>query len=204
MRFFDFLFSKIFLKHFLLAIFVGNLIFWGSLFFLNFYTRHGESIAIPDVRGLSSEDAIRKLQETDMLGIITDSVFLINQKKGLIVEQNPPFGFKVKRNRKIFLTINSFCPERVKMPDLVGVSFRQAKAILETYGLKVGRLRYVPDIAKDNVLEQKYKGEKIGEGTQIDKGSSIDFVLGRGGDNYEENDSTKVKSASSEADEENL
>lgn len=192
MRFFDFLFSKLFLKHLLLAIFAGNLLFWGSLFFLNFYTRHGEAIAIPDVREMPPDEALKKLQDCDLTGVLSDSVFLADKKKGAIVEQNPPAGFKVKSERKIFLTINSIFPERVKMPDLVGVSLRQAKAVLETYGLKTGRFRYVPDIAKDNVLVQKYKGKKIAEGTLIEKGSSIDFVLGRGGDDDEESDTTQT------------
>ncbi|MBI5218398.1 MAG: PASTA domain-containing protein [Bacteroidia bacterium] len=189
MRFIDFLFSKQFLKHLLLSIIIGNVLFWGSLFFLSFYTRHGEAIPVPDVRGLTIEEAAKKLQEKSFLFEITDSVFLTDKKKGAIVEQNPPADFKVKKGRKIFLTINSFFPERVKMPNVVGVSLRQARAVLETYGLKIGRTRYVPDIAKDNVLEQKFKGKKITEGTTIEKGSAIDLILGKG-EKEEESDTS--------------
>lgn len=180
MRFIDFIFSKMFLKHLLLAIVAGNIIFWGSLFLLNFYTRHGEAIPVPDLQGMTVEQALAKLQENSMQGVVTDSVFLLDKPKGTIIDQNPPVRFKVKNGRKVFLTINSFFPERVQMPNMVGVSLRQAKAMLETYGLKVGKLRYVPDIARDNVLEQKFKGKKITEGTLIEKGSFIDFVLGKG------------------------
>lgn len=192
MRFIDLIFSKMFLKHLLLAIVVGNIIFWGSLFFLNFYTRHGEAIPVPDLHGLSIDQALKKLQDNNMQGIITDSVFLTDKLKGTIIDQNPPVSFKVKNGRKVFLTINSFFPERVKMPNMVGVSLRQAKAMLETYGLKVGRLKYVPDIARDNVLEQKYKGKKISEGTLLEKGSFIDFVLGKG-EREEESDTTQTQ-----------
>lgn len=192
MRFIDFIFSKIFFKHLLLAIVAANIIFWGSLFFLNFYTRHGEAIPVPDLHGMSIEQALKKLQENNMLGIITDSVFLTDKPKGTIIDQNPPISFKVKNGRKVFLTINAFYPERVQIPNMVGVSLRQAKAMLETYGLKIGKLRYVPDIAKDNVLEQKYKGKKIAEGTLVEKGSLIDFVLGKG-DIEEESDTTQTQ-----------
>ena len=201
MRFIDFIFSKLFLKHLLLAIVVGNVIFWGSLFFLNLYTRHGEAIPVPNLEGLSMEQALKKLQENNMQGIIADSVFLTDKPKGTIIDQNPPVNFKVKNGRKVFLTINSFFPERVQMPNMVGVSLRQAKAMLETYGLKVGKLRYVPDIAKDNVLEQKYKGKKIAEGTLLEKGSPIDFVLGKG---EHEQDSDTTQSQKIEPDEEVL
>jgi eukaryotic-like serine/threonine-protein kinase len=147
---------------------------------LNSYTRHGEAIPVPEVKGLTIEEAAQKLKASKLNCTISDSVYLPDKKKGAVVEQNPPANFKVKSGRKVFLTINSFFPERVKMPDVVGVSLRQAKAVLETYGLKTGKLKYVPDIAKDNVLEQRFKGKKITESTVIEKGSSIDLVLGKG------------------------
>lgn len=181
MRFIDFLFSKLFLKHFLIALIIGNVLFWGSLLSLNLITRHGETILVPDVKGLTIEEATKKLNEKKLACIVADSVFQLNKPKGSIIDQNPPSNFKVKSGRKVFLTINSFFPERVKMPNVVGVSLRQAKSVLETYGLKVGQLRYVPDIAKDNVLDQKFKGKKITEGSVVEKGSAIDLVLGRGG-----------------------
>ena len=66
------------------------------------------------------------------------------------------------------------------MPDFTGVSLIQAKADVETFGLKIGKLKYIPDIATNNVLEQMYKGKPISAGTLIEKGSVIDFVLGLG------------------------
>lgn len=201
MRLIDFIFSKLFLKHLLIAIVVGNIVFWGSLYLLNIYTRHGEAIEVPSVKGLSIADAEKKLAENNMMAVVTDSIFLLDKPKGSVIDQNPPEKFLVKSGRKVFLVVNSFFPERIQMPNLVGVSIRQAKAILETYGLKPGKTRYVPDIAKDNVLEQRFKGKKIAEGDLIEKGSSIDFVLGKG-EEEEESDSTNVKEI--EPDEENL
>ena len=64
------------------------------------------------------------------------------------------------------------------MPSLVGYSLRQAKAELSSHGLKTGRLRYVPDIATNNVLEQYHKGYPIEPGTLLDIYSSIDLELG--------------------------
>jgi beta-lactam-binding protein with PASTA domain len=66
------------------------------------------------------------------------------------------------------------------MPNIVGVSLRQARAIVQTAGLNIGKLTYIPDIAVNNVLQQKYKGNVIEEGDSIVKGSQIDLVLGRG------------------------
>ena len=69
------------------------------------------------------------------------------------------------------------------MPNIVGVSLRQARAIVETAGLTIGKLTYIPDIAVNNVLQQKFNGNVIEEGDSIIKGSTVDLVLGRGPSN---------------------
>ena len=104
----------------------------------------------------------------------------MTRKPGTVVEQNPVAGTKVKQNRRVFLTINAQSPKKVQMPDVVGVTLRQAKAILDQQGLIIGVLTFVPDIAVNNVLEQKYKGKTIKPGDMISKGSRVDLVLGRG------------------------
>jgi beta-lactam-binding protein with PASTA domain len=108
-----------------------------------------------------------------------DSVYNQSRKPGTAVEQEPRPGFKVKKNRRIFLVMNALNPEIIKMPNVVGVSLRQAIAILESNGLVAGRLRYVPDIATNNVLKQRFDGKDIEAGAEIIKGSRIDLVLGK-------------------------
>lgn len=76
------------------------------------------------------------------------------------------------------LTINSKTPKKVSMPDLVGLSMRQAKAELVSRGLMLGKLRYTPDIATNYVLKQQYRGRDIGKGVMVNSGSVIDLVVG--------------------------
>jgi beta-lactam-binding protein with PASTA domain len=97
-----------------------------------------------------------------------------------VAEHHPKAGLKVKRNRKIFLTMNAMNPERVPMPDLISLTFRQATARLESFNLKVGELRYEPDIGINLVLQQRFHGKDILPGDSISKGSTIDLVLGKG------------------------
>ena len=66
------------------------------------------------------------------------------------------------------------------MPNVVGISFRQAKTTLESQGLSVGLPTYVPDMARDYVLKQLYRGREIRKGAEILKGSEIELVLGSG------------------------
>jgi beta-lactam-binding protein with PASTA domain len=180
MKFLKFLISRLFLKQLFYIIVFTIFVLIFIFIFLKIYTRHNQALSVPDLRGLSIKEAQDILVSKKLHYQIVDSVYNNFVARGSIVEQNPPPDFKVKVDRTIFLTINAFNPEMVRMPNVIGVSLRQAKAIIETGGLDVGRLNYVPDIAVNNVLQQKYKGNNIEPGDSIPKGSKIDLVLGRG------------------------
>lgn len=160
-------------------------IFFGIIFFssvsLYFCTRHNSSRPIPNFKGLTIEEAKELGDDYNFRVTIIDSVYNQDQKPGTVVDQEPKTGFRVKKNRRIFLIMNAFNPEKIEMPNVVGVSLRQAIAILESNGLTVGHLKYVPDIATNNVLNQRFKGKDIKPGSEIIKGSHIDMILGRSG-----------------------
>ena len=180
----SFLKSKTFLYHLLLAIAAIIAILWFSLKALDLYTLHGRSITVPDLEGIEKEEAKKILKDLNLRGVINDSIFDTNREKGTVASQNPSAGFDVKRNRTVYLTTVALLPEMVPMPDLTDLSQRQAQAILETYGLKIGRQEYVPNIARNAVLQQKYNQGTIEPGTFVEKGTRIDLVLGDGaGDN---------------------
>jgi beta-lactam-binding protein with PASTA domain len=180
MNFLKFLISKTFFINLFIAILLFILIGWITLLTLDFFTQHGKAVSVPDFKGMTTAEIEKVCNENDLRYQVIDSVYVDDVARGAVVEQNPKADFKVKENRTIFLTMNAVMPERVSMPDLVGVSLRQAKAYLETYGLKVGRLKYEPDIAKDVVLKQMYKGKRIEKGTLIEKRQKVDLVLGMG------------------------
>ncbi len=167
-------------RNVVILLLISVFIYAGMLIFLRHYTHHSETLPVPDVRKLPVREAGKLLQDKKMRWQVSDSVYLTSVKPGTVVNQNPEPGFKVKENRNVFLTINALAPEKVKMPNVVGVSLRQAKTMLESQGLTIGKMTYVPDIAQNNVLKQLYKGREIGKGTEIVKGSEIDLVLGRG------------------------
>ena len=64
------------------------------------------------------------------------------------------------------------------MPDLVGLSMRQAKAELLSRGLVLDRLIYVQDMATNNVLRQLYRNREAEPGMMIESESRIDLVVG--------------------------
>jgi len=111
---------------------------------------------------------------------IIDSVNVAGVTPGAVVEQTPKPDSKVKENRTIFFTINAYSAEQVPMPQLVDFSLRNAQVTLESYGIKVGQLIYIPSEYTQLVLGQHYEGKPIEPGTLIAKGSSIDLLVGQG------------------------
>mgnify|MGYP001089877463 CR=1 FL=1 len=172
--------SKLFLHQLVLAFALGIFIIWGTLKLLDIYTHHGRTVTVPDLEGLPESDVQSVLKSQGLRYYINDSIFDDTREKGSISAQDPAPGTEVKRNRTIYLTMVAMMPEMVPMPDLTDLSYRQAVARLETYGLRPGVLEYRPDIARNAVLQQKFQGGAIEPGTLVEKGTPIDLVLGEG------------------------
>jgi beta-lactam-binding protein with PASTA domain len=180
MNFLKFLLSRIFFKNLLIAFGIAFFLLIASLIWLRVFTHHGQALTVPDLTGLSLEEVDLVTKAKKIRYNVTDSVFFKELPRGTVVKQNPRQGMKVKANRTIYLSMNAMNPERVTMPTVTGVSLRQARAILETYGLNLGKISYMPDIAVNNVLQQQLNDTIIRPGSMVIKGSSISLVLGRG------------------------
>lgn len=183
MNFFKFLISRTFFISIAIAIVSFIAIIWVALTILDIYTHNGESLSVPNFTGLTIDEVENLANEHLLRFEVIDSVYINSAAGGTVVEQSPDPDFKVKENRTIFLTVNAMNKEKVPMPKLVNITLRQATSTLETYGLKIGEISYAPDIAKNVVLEQKYKDKNIENNTLIIKGESIDLVLGIGESN---------------------
>lgn len=176
----NFIFSKQFLKHLGIAVLILIALLLITFGWLNIYTRHGEERPVPNFVGMTVDEAIDVAEISKLTVTVVDSVFSDVADRGSIVEQNPRAGFNVKKGRNISLIINSFGKEMVNMPDLVALPLRQAITLLENVGLKVGELIYRPDLSVNVVLSQQLAGEDIAQGSSIEKGTTIDLVLGMG------------------------
>jgi beta-lactam-binding protein with PASTA domain len=151
--------------------------------FLNIFTRHGRTFEVPNFEGVTLERAQILAHQKRLKLEVTDSVYIMNREPGSVIEQNPVKGILVKANRRVFITTNAVNPMLVEIPNLVGLTLRQAKSTLNLQGFKIGILAFTPDIAVNNVLEQHYRGEEIMPETKLPKGSTIDLLLGRGFNN---------------------
>ncbi len=143
-------------------------------------TRHGMRLKVPDFTGLSLVDAEYYASQRGLKLIINDSLYVPAYPGGMVLEQLPKGGVKVKEGRKIYITINSFAQKRVPLPYVAGRSLRQAKNMLEGAGFEIASLEYVDDIATNYVLEQYLGQEQVTEQSQImtEKGSGVTLKVG--------------------------
>lgn len=178
--FFSFLISKTFLKHLAVAVGIGVTLLIVTLFSLRLYTRHGSSFSVPDFKGLT-EMQVQDL--TDQYGLsyqIVDSVHVTTQPRGVIIDQSPKPGSQVKKGRTLFLSINALNPEKVLIPRVIDYSLRNATNILESYGLKVGTLKFVPSEYSNLIIGQLVNGRSVEPGTPVVKGTIVDLIVGQG------------------------
>lgn len=165
-----------------LAIFVGTMTIGLLMIMLSLrsYTRQGKTIAVPLLKGYVEQQTAEPLKKLNLRYTIIDSIHNPDVAPGVIVEQIPAGGSKVKKNRMIFITINAFSAEQVKMPLLVDYSLRNATVLIESSGLKIGHINYVPNEYANLVLGQKHNGRNIEAGKFLPKGSYIDLTVGQG------------------------
>jgi len=149
--------------------------------YLPFYTNHGDTVSVPDLSGMSYEEAEDLLESSSLqYEISPDSGYSAEKDPLAILKQLPEANALVKKDRKIYLTLNARNAPILKMPSLVNMPLKNVQEILANIGLQRGDIVYVPDIGINVVLEQRYKGASIREGASIAKGSKIDLVVGDG------------------------
>jgi beta-lactam-binding protein with PASTA domain len=180
MDFLKFLISRQFLRHLGLAVAIALFLLLLTLLWLRFYTHHGKTILVPNLTGLTVEEVADVTASRNLRFEVIDSVYSSEMPRGTVIKQNPRASTQVKKNRRIFLTMNAVNPEMVSMPKLVGLSIRQARLALQNAGLVLGEIHYRPDYAVNNVLQQMNGDSVINEGTEIRKGEVIDLILGMG------------------------
>ncbi len=158
---------------------VGMVVLAGS-WWLDRYTRHSEKVRVPELQGLTFQEAEDILTKRGLKVEVVDSIYDNDRPRSTIVEQDPRAGAEVKPDRKVYLVMNASKPKMINMPALVDLSKRQAISVLEILGLKIKELQYRPDPCVDCVVAQLYKGEPIAAEDRIQHGEAVTLVLGSG------------------------
>jgi eukaryotic-like serine/threonine-protein kinase len=176
----QFLKSKIFIKQLLLSVAITLGLFFLIFISLGIYTRHGQAFPVPNVFGMTEDEFASVLRKAHLQYKIIDSTYNPEIKPGGVEDQIPDAGHKVKKNRMIYLTINTIAPEKVAIPRLTDISYRQAIVQLESAGLISGKIMYEPSEFQNLVLRARVAGKDVSEGEIVLKGTVVDLVLGSG------------------------
>lgn len=173
--------SRQFFMHLGLIIFTLSIIVLAVIYSLDSMTGHGEFVTVPDF----TNQSILKLEEVradaDVEYKIVDSLYDPQEKPGIVLRQDPEAGSKVKHNRMVYLFVTGLVPPQVIMPKLTDLSERQARLIINSYGLKCGKSIEKNADCNGCVIDQMLGNNTILAGKPVKKGSVITLVVGKKG-----------------------
>jgi len=137
-------------------------------------------VVVPDLKGIKEEELQGFLEKHKLRFSVNDSAYTDTLPPLSVLRQFPVPGVNVKENRIVYVSLNRVSPPTLPMPDLTDGSLVNAKAVLKSNELKLGRTYYEPSPFKNLVREFRYHDRPIAAGTRIPKGSVIDLVVGDG------------------------
>lgn len=174
-----------FFKQLLLSLGVLILVIIGLMYWLKSSTNHGQKLPVPDLSKKTLSEVAAILDTHKMRFVVLDSAnYNPDYPRFSVIDQTPKPGSFVKENRKIYLTINPSDYNDVTLPNIIQKTYRQAAPTLISLGFRVGDTVYRPNIAKDMVLEMRFRNKKVNPGDKLKKNSELSLVLGDGKLNY--------------------
>lgn len=151
----------------------------GVMIFISNYTRHGESIEVPDLRGLKPEAAMMRLEALGLSGVVTDTGYVTTKPPYTLLEQSIAPGKHVKIGRTLTFTINGNGARPVLIPDLANnTSVREAEARLRTLGFTQIKYKYI-DGDPDWVYSILVKGKEVYKNQRISIDQPVTLVVGK-------------------------
>ena len=182
---------KIILINILAMTAVAVAIPFAVLAWLDDYTLHGKAIEVPNVCGRTLDEGAKILGDKTLGYEIVDYKYLKGAAENEILEQRPTGLSKVKKGRKIQLTLNSGKEPTISLPDVVdNCSLREAVARLRAAGFKLTEHVTVAG-EKDWVYSVMMGKDTLKSSSEIPLGSTLTLVIGSG-DAVENADSVLV------------
>lgn len=129
-----------------------------------------DNIDVPNVIGYSYEEAKGLLKENNLDSIKIEKEVEDEDKIGIVIDQNKKH--KAKENEAIRLTVG-VKNTRVKMPDLTGLSKKEALNILNKMGIKY-EIEYEEDDEEDTIIKQSIKAGDI-----VNQNSYVKLIISK-------------------------
>jgi beta-lactam-binding protein with PASTA domain len=104
--------------------------------------RLGQESDVPDLQGLTSEEAKSLLKNKGLELLVIREEYALKYLPGTIISQIPEPDSRVKKGRRIRVVLSKG-GEKATVPELKGMTLRQAELALEARGLKMGEPVYI-------------------------------------------------------------
>ena len=139
-------------------------------------TRHGDEFILPDFTSQRLVEAQFGISDIDLNHEISSEEYSPGVEKGVVLNQFPVAGTKVKKGRVIKLVVSKG-QRLINIPNLAGLSVRQAMLDLETSGLSLGEIVWAfSDTLPEKVVVFSYPDA----GIEIPMGSTVNLMVNRG------------------------
>ena len=127
-------------------------------------------ITVPDLSDLTVDQARQRLKDIGLVvGKITQQS-VDGKKDGVVIAQSPSGDSKVSKGTTIDLVVNKAKAKKVKVPNLVGMTLKDARDTLSNAHLGVNQVAGSVE-EKAVVIEQSIKA-----GDEIDEGSTLNLT----------------------------
>jgi len=134
-----------------------------------------ETVAVPPVVGLSEEEARRVIEDAELVVGDVDEEPDPNIEEGFVISSSPVAGQEISPAIPVDLVVSSG-PEVVVLPDVTGMSERDATAELNGLGLRVAvNEEYDDDVADGDVIRTEPEA-----GQEVLSGDTILLVVSLG------------------------
>jgi beta-lactam-binding protein with PASTA domain len=130
-------------------------------------------VSVPDVARQDLVSAEAALTRAGLLVGKKATKISIEIPPGAVLSQNPPAGELVNKNTRVDLVL-AIKPV-VSVPDVVKISFQEARSLLEKSGLTIGEIQkreIIEPIREQTVLEQTPRARE-----KVDKGTPVNLVV---------------------------
>lgn len=135
-------------------------------------SKGGESLEMPDLKGLTKADAEAKLKK---MGLKVGSVYERNSEEeaGTVIATDPKAGSKITKGQSVDITVSKGKKEtKNTVPDVTNLQVEGAKAALTSAGFKVSVTKEESSKAAGTVISQTPAG-----GSSVTAGSTITLVV---------------------------
>ncbi len=132
-------------------------------------SRGVETTTVPNVVGMTKQQAEARLRAAGFR-VRANDAFSESVPAGKVISQNPQEKLTVAVGSVVSIVVSKGT-ERVSVPDVIGRTAIDAKAVLEAAGFKV-ELQYEPHSEAGTVLEQSPS-----PGTSVAKGSTVTLLV---------------------------